>query len=123
VGDLRAKIPCLLWDFCRIPYSLEQGILKREQGIILLEQGISFEQQGKPTPAKKPAAQTCQFMGAQKGISTALVIKADYQRTRTHLALDQDCPDPRPIMPRRIGKVVAIPKVGGLHHRYERLAA
>src|SRR3984893_6078634 len=46
-----------------------------------------------------------------------------YQRTRTHLSLDKDCPDPRPIMPRKIGKVVAIPKIGGLHHRYERLAA
>jgi hypothetical protein len=46
-----------------------------------------------------------------------------YQRTRTHLSLDKDCPDPRPIMPRRIGKVIANPQVGGLHHRYERLAA
>jgi putative transposase len=46
-----------------------------------------------------------------------------YQRTRTHLSLDKDCPDPRPLMPPRIGKVVAIPKVAGLHHRYERLAA
>jgi transposase InsO family protein len=46
-----------------------------------------------------------------------------YHRTRTHLSLDKDCPDSRPIMPRKIGKVVAIPKVGGLHHRYERLAA
>jgi len=35
-----------------------------------------------------------------------------YQSTRTHLALDKDCPDPRLIMPRRIGKVVAIPQVG-----------
>jgi putative transposase len=46
-----------------------------------------------------------------------------YQRTRTHLSLDRDCPDPRPIMPRRIGKVISIPQVGGLHHRYERIAA
>src|SRR6266436_5170548 len=46
-----------------------------------------------------------------------------YQGTRTHLALDKDCPDSRPVMPARIGKVVAIPQVGGLHHRYERLAA
>jgi putative transposase len=46
-----------------------------------------------------------------------------YQRTRSHLSLDKDSPDPRPIMPRGIGKVVAIPKVDGLHHRYERLAA
>jgi putative transposase len=46
-----------------------------------------------------------------------------YHRTRTHLALDKDCPDPRPIQPRRIGRVVAIPLVGGLHHCYEQLAA
>src|ERR1035437_4747476 len=46
-----------------------------------------------------------------------------YQRTQTHLSLDKDCPDPRPIQLRSVGKVVAIPKVGGLHHRYERLAA
>jgi putative transposase len=46
-----------------------------------------------------------------------------YQRTRTHLSLDKDCPDPRPIMQRRIGKVIATGQVGGLHHRYERLAA
>src|ERR1700688_316323 len=46
-----------------------------------------------------------------------------YQHTRTHLSLDKDCPDSRPIMPRRIGRAVAIPQVGGLHHRYERLAA
>ena len=46
-----------------------------------------------------------------------------YQRARTHLSLDKDCPDPRPIMPRKFGKVVAVPQVGGLHRRYERLAA
>jgi transposase InsO family protein len=46
-----------------------------------------------------------------------------YQRTRTHLSLDKDCPDSRPIQHRGVGRVVAIPKVGGLHHRYECLAA
>jgi transposase InsO family protein len=46
-----------------------------------------------------------------------------YQRTRTHLSLDKDCPDSRPIQHRSAGRVVAIPKVGGLHHRYERVAA
>jgi putative transposase len=45
-----------------------------------------------------------------------------YQRTRTHLSLDKDCPDPRPVLPHRIGKVIAVPQVGGLHHRYERIA-
>ena len=46
-----------------------------------------------------------------------------YHRTRTHLSLDKDCPVSRPIQPLRFGRVVAIPQVGGLHHRYERLAA
>jgi hypothetical protein len=46
-----------------------------------------------------------------------------YQGTRTHLSLDKDCPDSRVIMPHKIGKMVAIPKVGGLHHRCERLSA
>jgi putative transposase len=46
-----------------------------------------------------------------------------YHRTRTHLALDKDCPDPRPIQPPGNGKVVALPQVAGLHHRYERIAA
>jgi putative transposase len=34
-----------------------------------------------------------------------------YHRTRTHLSLDKDCPDPRPIMPRRIRRAIAIPQV------------
>src|SRR5229473_351274 len=46
-----------------------------------------------------------------------------YQRTRTHLSLDKDCPLSRPIQSRGLGRVVAIPQVSGLHHRYERLAA
>ena len=46
-----------------------------------------------------------------------------YHRTRTHLSLRKDCPDPRPVFPPSEAKVVAISQVGGLHHRYERLAA
>lgn len=46
-----------------------------------------------------------------------------YHRTRTHLSLGKDCPDPRPVTPPRVGRVVAFPQVNGLHHRYERLAA
>ena len=46
-----------------------------------------------------------------------------YHRTRTHLSLDKDCPNPRPLQPRKSGTVIAIPKVGRLHHRYQRLVA
>jgi len=46
-----------------------------------------------------------------------------YHRSRTHLSLAKDCPDPRPIQPSSSGNVIAVPQVGGLHHRYERLAA
>jgi len=46
-----------------------------------------------------------------------------YHHSRTHLSLAKDCPDPRPIRPPSHGKMIAIAQVGGLHHRYERLAA
>ncbi len=46
-----------------------------------------------------------------------------YHRSRTHLSLENDCPEPRPVHPPDAGKVIAFPQVGGLHHRYERLAA
>jgi len=46
-----------------------------------------------------------------------------YQRSRTDLSLAKDCPEPRPIRPPNSGRVTAIPQVGGLRHRYERLAA
>jgi len=43
-----------------------------------------------------------------------------YHRSRLHLSLERDSPESRPV--RSIGKVVAFPEVGGLHHRYERVA-
>jgi len=46
-----------------------------------------------------------------------------YERSRTHLSLDKDTPIPRSVMPPGDGDIVAIPEVGGLHHRYERRAA
>src|SRR5207302_4743900 len=46
-----------------------------------------------------------------------------YERTRTHLSLDKDAPIPRRVQPPELGKVVELPEVGGLHHRYERRAA
>jgi transposase InsO family protein len=46
-----------------------------------------------------------------------------YQHSRTHLSLAKDAPVSRPIQPRRTGSIVAIPQVGGLHYRYQRVAA
>ena len=48
---------------------------------------------------------------------------AYYEQSRTHLSLDKDAPIPRSVMPPDRGAIVAIPEVGGLHHRYERRAA
>jgi transposase InsO family protein len=41
----------------------------------------------------------------------------------THLSLAKDPPERRSVHPLESGAVVAIPQVGGLHHRYERGAA
>ncbi len=46
-----------------------------------------------------------------------------YHRSRTHLSLDKDCPEPRAVETPKMGKVIALPQVGGLHHRYTRRAA
>jgi putative transposase len=45
-----------------------------------------------------------------------------YHRSRTHLSLDKDAPDHRPVgVPS--GSIAVTPEVGGLHHRYDRRAA
>jgi len=48
---------------------------------------------------------------------------AYYHRSRTHLSRGKDSPEPRLLEPREMGRVVALPQVGGLHHRYQRSAA
>jgi putative transposase len=48
---------------------------------------------------------------------------AYYHRARTHLSLEKDAPDLRPIERPEMGTVVQLPEVGGLHHRYVRRAA
>jgi putative transposase len=44
-----------------------------------------------------------------------------YQKSRTHLGLAKDTPISRPVS--ASGSIVAVPHVGGLHHRYDRRAA
>jgi len=46
-----------------------------------------------------------------------------YHSSRTHLALQKDAPEPRAVEPPAHGRIVALPVVGGLHHRYVRNAA
>ena len=46
-----------------------------------------------------------------------------YHKSRTHLSLGKDAPEPRTVHPPSMGNIVEIPEVGGLHHRYERRAA
>jgi putative transposase len=46
-----------------------------------------------------------------------------YHGARCHLSLGKDSPDGRAVQPPHMGKIFAVPEVGGLHHRYERRAA
>ena len=45
-----------------------------------------------------------------------------YHQSRTHLSLERNAPVPRRVEPPTDGTVIAIPQVGGLHHRYTRAA-
>jgi len=48
---------------------------------------------------------------------------AYYHESRTHLGLDKDAPEPRPVQPPHEGPFISEPVLGGLHHRYYREAA
>ena len=43
-----------------------------------------------------------------------------YHRSRLHLSLDKDSPDSRPVQ--SVRRIVASAEIGGLHHRYQRVA-
>ena len=46
-----------------------------------------------------------------------------YLDSRTHLSLEKDAPNPRPIQAKEMRNIVTISEVGGLHYQYERRAA
>jgi putative transposase len=46
-----------------------------------------------------------------------------YEHSRTHQSLEKDPPASRAVQGSESGRVVELPQVGGLHHRYERRAA
>ncbi len=45
-----------------------------------------------------------------------------YHRDRPHRSLNQNAPEPREVEQPGRGQVIAVPQVGGLHHRYRRVA-
>jgi len=47
---------------------------------------------------------------------------AYYNATRPHQSLDNDSPHRREVQTPAGGRIVAIPQLGGLHHRYQRAA-
>src|SRR5258708_23535036 len=47
---------------------------------------------------------------------------AYYNEDRPHMSLGGDAPVPRAVEPPSAGEVAALPRVGGLHHRYARAA-
>lgn len=46
-----------------------------------------------------------------------------YNEARTHLSLDKDAPEGRPVYLPQVGTIVSKPHCGGLHHEYLREAA
>ena len=46
-----------------------------------------------------------------------------YHNSRTRLSLGKDAPATRDVQPPELGRVIEMPVVGGLHHRYMRKAA
>ena len=46
-----------------------------------------------------------------------------YHGVRTHLSLEKDAPEPRPVKRLDEGRIVETPMIGRLHHRYSRRAA
>ena len=47
---------------------------------------------------------------------------AYYNATRPHQSLDNNSPHPRVVARQPCSRIIAIPQVGGLHHRYQRVA-
>jgi transposase InsO family protein len=45
-----------------------------------------------------------------------------YNTARPHQSLDNNSPQPRAVEPPPCGRIVAIPQISGLHHRYQRVA-
>jgi hypothetical protein len=66
----------------------------------------------------------CTIVLNEQHLRRRLTQYADYyHHHRPHRALAPDCPEPRAVEPPDQGKILELPLVGGLHHRYARQAA
>ena len=61
------------------------------------------------------------IFGARHAKRLVVDYLAYHHMDRCHLGLNKDASNERPVTPRPspTAKVVALPRVGGLHHRYE----
>jgi transposase InsO family protein len=60
----------------------------------------------------------------ERGLRRVLAAYVEYYlKSRTHLSLNKDSPVSRLAAPSTAGRIVAIPRLGGLHHHYQRRAA
>lgn len=80
-----------------------------------------------PLRRKPPSQSWRTFLrnhGRTSSPSTSLFVPtATFRVLYVFLVLDKDAPEPRRREPIEGGKVLALPMVGGLHHRYTRRSA
>jgi transposase InsO family protein len=62
-------------------------------------------------------------LGERHLVGAVLDRVAYYNCDRPHMSLDRDAPITRTVANNAHGRVIALPRVGGLHHRYMREAA
>ena len=76
----------------------------------------------RPEPEPEPE-EPCALAGVRFDFDSSEVSEEAYTNARTHLSLGKDAPTTRAVEPAAGGELIALPMVGGLHHRYARRAA
>jgi hypothetical protein len=118
----------------------DEVVLRESKNTLrLFEPLFGTAKSGLPSPLKSPVAINdgllpagiavgCRFSGTNP-ISREPEVIARLHAVRgigyaaSGHPLEKDTPEPRPIQSRSSGQIIAIPEVGGLHHRYKRRAA
>ena len=78
----------------------------------------------KPQHAPKASHEDRKFMSSTPARPIRILAEyiRYYEQARCHLALGRNAPIPRAVESPEKGRVVAVPYVGGLHHRYTHAA-